>query len=451
MPKLASDLLSRRLPTSLCGERLPLAGVAKKMTEQTIGPYRVVRKVGEGGMGVVFEAVHDTIGRRVAIKVLHPEYCRNAEIITRFVNEARAVNQVEHVGLVQMFDYGLLPDGTSYLVMELLKGETLAGRLKRLGGQLSVDETLRLGLLLAESLVAAHVKGVVHRDLKPDNVMIVADPHTLGGERTKLLDFGIAKLADVGPRQLKTAVSAFLGTPAYMSPEQCLGAALVDDRTDVYSLGVMFHEMLAGKVPFAGAGTGETLCMHLYEVPPTLTAVAPRVPQPVAALVQCMLGKDKQQRPSMSQVLATLLALMSESRQPKTWQTVTLPGDADVITRAQPRAEQLSTLGASRGPIRHPSYTRRRLFTTTTAAAVTLVTALGAYVMLTLHKPHGTSIRSPLHPSTVMCSTVMCASPPPGPLPVGAAGAPVSDASTEAKNRRQYESTMLTDSGTGRM
>ena len=162
------------------------------MTAQTIGPYRVIREVGKGGMGAVYEAIHPQIERKVAIKVLHPEYAVNQQVVQRFFNEARAVNIVNHPSVVQISEFGQQPDGTAYIVMEFLEGESLGGRMKRLGGKLSVADTLRLTRQVAAALAAAHAKNIVHRDLKPDNVMIVSDPEAPGGERAKILDFGIA-------------------------------------------------------------------------------------------------------------------------------------------------------------------------------------------------------------------------------------------------------------------
>ena len=133
------------------------------MNETHIGAYKIVRKLGEGGMGAVFECVQETIERRVAIKILHPEFARHPEFTARFINEARAVNRVDHPGLVQISDYGQLADGTPYIVMELLKGESLGSRLKQKQGPLSVVETVSLGRQIADALAAAHVRGIVHR------------------------------------------------------------------------------------------------------------------------------------------------------------------------------------------------------------------------------------------------------------------------------------------------
>ena len=278
------------------------------MMPTTLGPYRIVRRLGEGGMGVVYEAINDTIDRRVAIKVLHPEYAKNAEVTARFFNEARAVNRIEHPGLVQISDYAQLPDGTAYIVMEFLKGETLSSRLQR--GPIAVGPALIVVWQVADALSAAHAKGIIHRDLKPDNVMLVGDSVAPDGERAKLLDFGIAKLAEAAKTgQVKTRTDMIMGTPKYMAPEQCRGAREVDDKADVYALGVVLYQMLAGRTPFDGEGHGEILAMHIYEAPPPLQTLVPNLPPEVTALVHRLLTKDKAQRPSMREVFEQLSSL----------------------------------------------------------------------------------------------------------------------------------------------
>jgi serine/threonine-protein kinase len=285
-----------------------------------VGSYRILSKLGEGGMGTVYEAVADTSEKpetpelnhpHVAIKLLHPEHARSEEFLARFFNEARAVSTINHHGLVQVSDSGKLPDGTAYIVMELLVGDSLAARLKRSGGALPVADVLRLGALIADSLAAAHEKGIVHRDLKPENIMIVADASVPGGERTKLLDFGIAKLSDAQDF-VKTRTNAMLGTPLYMSPEQCRGAGKVDDRADVYSFGVLLFAMVAGRPPFSGEGMGDVMGKHMYEAPPLLEDCAPSVPAPLADLIAALLAKDKQQRPAMQKVHVELMAMAKE-------------------------------------------------------------------------------------------------------------------------------------------
>ncbi len=266
--------------------------------DQLIGNYRVVGILGQGGMGQVYSAVHDEIGRRVAIKVLHPEVSANPDLARRFLNEARAVNRVGHSGLVEIFDFGRLPDSRTYIVMEFLEGETLAGRLSRERTLPEVD-ALRLVRGVAQALMATHAVEIVHRDLKPENIMIVPDKEH-GGERTKVLDFGIAKVREGGTP--KTRTSAIMGTAVYMAPEQCRGSGLLDAKADVYALGVILYELLAGEPPFQAEEEVEIMAMHLRVEPPSLKDAAPHVSGQVADLVGRMLRKVSSERPTMVEV-----------------------------------------------------------------------------------------------------------------------------------------------------
>jgi serine/threonine protein kinase len=274
---------------------------------QKIGKYRLVRQLGEGGLGSVFEGIRDDIGGRAAVKLLHPEYARSPEAVTRFTNEARAANLVDHPSVVRIFDHGVLPDGRAYLAMELLEGEVLSTRIARLR-RFEIPDALRIVRQLAAGLSAAHAKKVVHRDLKPANVIIIPDPETPGGERAKLLDFGIAKLGEPG-QQSKTRTGVVMGTPLYMSPEQCRGAGQVFEPSDVYSLGVMLFEMLTGTQPFQAEGDGELIAQHMFQPAPPLSQFLPGAPPELTALLAAMLQKDPAMRPTMPAVAAELLRM----------------------------------------------------------------------------------------------------------------------------------------------
>ena len=301
-------------------------------------------------MGAVYEAIQEPIERRVAIKILHGRYAQEQEIATRFFNEARAVNIVDHPGIVQISDYGRLPSGVAYLVMEYLKGETLTARMKRSGGKLPQPEAMRLSRQIAAALAAAHEKGIIHRDLKPDNVMLIVDPdpEAMGRVRAKLLDFGIAKVAaEVGQDGANTAADVVMGTPKYMSPEQCRGAANVDDKSDVYALGVMIYEMLAGRVPFLGP-TGEILAKQIYEEPPQLSELAPWVTPDAAAFVHRLLKKERTERPSMRQVtgeLERMTAMFATMAHQVVQPSQLLQSGAGIPSGAQP-VPQLARSGA---------------------------------------------------------------------------------------------------------
>ena len=218
-------------------------------------------------MGSVYAGIQPVIGKRVAIKVLAPHIASNPELVRRFVDEARAVNKIGHPNIVDIFSFGWLPDKRHYFAMEFLDGQSLADRLKQ--GPFQPDEARRLLRQICQALEAAHRQGIVHRDLKPDNIWIVQPQH--GDSYAKLLDFGIAKLmGDVDEGQ-RTQTGIVMGTPAYMSPEQCRGVN-VERGTDIYALGMILYEMFAGQLPFKGS-FAELITHHLITVPER--AVAP--------------------------------------------------------------------------------------------------------------------------------------------------------------------------------
>jgi serine/threonine protein kinase len=260
-----------------------------------IGPYRVLRRIGEGGMGVVYLGEHTLIGRLAAVKVLLPEMSAERVNVDRFFNEARATTAVSDPGIVQVFDFGVTADNRAYIVMELLEGEPLNQRLDRLGA-MSPADALRIARQVAGSLAAAHAAGIVHRDLKPDNLFMIRDPEAPGGERPKILDFGIAKLADDVPDRIKTRTGAVLGTPMYMSPEQCSGAGNVDHRADIYALGCVLFHLTTGRPPFDLPGLGDIISAHLREPPPVPSSIVSSISPELDGLVLRCLAKAPDQR-----------------------------------------------------------------------------------------------------------------------------------------------------------
>ncbi|HTA18726.1 MAG TPA: protein kinase, partial [Polyangia bacterium] len=285
------------------------------MIGQQFGNYRVLSLLGEGGMGAVYLAEHPGIGRRVAVKVLHKQFSGDEQLLGRLLNEARAANAIRHPNIIEILDSGMREDGVPYLVMELLEGESLGQRIRR-AGPLPMADALAFVLQTASALGAAHKKGIVHRDLKPDNLFIVpisgdessrvdADGPT---ERMKVLDFGIAKLQMPQPGDsVKTRTGTLMGTPVYMSPEQCRGTKTVDHRSDVYSLGIIFYEMLVGQPPFVSDGFGELVNMHLNVPPPSARVARPEVSEQLDGIILKMLAKNPEDRyPDMASLSSAI-------------------------------------------------------------------------------------------------------------------------------------------------
>ena len=275
------------------------------MIGQTVGNYNVAAMLGRGGMGEVYLAEHPRIGRKVAIKLLHPELSADRRLVERLFDEALATNLVKHSGIVQVFDCGFQRD-RAYLVMEYLEGENLGSLLKR-EKALSVPVACAFGGQLANALAAAHDHRIVHRDLKPDNIFVM--PTGQDEVSLKIVDFGIAKL-NFRPAGSDTDSMALLGTPAYMSPEQCAGAGLVDPRTDIYALGCILFEMVLGRRPFVYRGWGEYIAAHQSEPPPTPIELRPDLPRALNDLILQMLAKRPEDRPqAMGEIQKRLVAV----------------------------------------------------------------------------------------------------------------------------------------------
>jgi len=249
--------------------------------------YRIERLIGEGGMGAVYEAAHLRLVRRFAIKVLFPAVAAHPEALTRFRREAEITSALGHPHIVDVTDFYNMPDGTPYLVMELLDGEDLAGRLQR-GPRLELREVASMLRQAASGLQAAHQQGIVHRDLKPSNIFLCRR-----GERdnfVKIVDFGISKV--LSSQSAMTKTHAMMGTPFYMAPEQAeQRAAEVDVRTDVYAMGTILYEMLAGRPPFLADSIPSLLYLIVHKDPPSIRSVRADVPEAVEHVIQKAMRK----------------------------------------------------------------------------------------------------------------------------------------------------------------
>jgi tRNA A-37 threonylcarbamoyl transferase component Bud32 len=273
-----------------------------------IGDYLVEGFLGEGGMATVYAGRHPIIGRRVAIKVIRHSLCQSIEAVERFIQEARAANEIGHPNIVDVFTFGTLPDGRCYFVMEWLKGRTLAEILDT-DGPLPLADATRALAQICDGLQAAHRAGIVHRDLKPQNVFFVEPDE--GRRFVKLLDFGIAKLVGRPEgRTTHTQPGLTMGTPDYISPEQARGR-VVDGAADIYSLGVVAFEMATGHLPFIADNAADMMAMHLGAEPRAPSSVCPELPAGFDALVGRMLKKDAAERPDPQQVRAALATLVA--------------------------------------------------------------------------------------------------------------------------------------------
>ncbi len=271
--------------------------------------YKVEGIIGEGGMGVVYQCRHKIIDKRVALKILRADLARDPEVTERFLMEAKAASAIQDEHIISISDFGQLPDGAAYFVMEFLEGTPLA-MIAGGGTAMPLPRILRIALQLSEGLGAAHHLGIVHRDLKPDNVFLIQRGKEV--DFVKILDFGIAKVSS-NPVGRLTQVGSVFGTPHYMSPEQAAGTPL-DQRGDIYSLGVMLYELATGRVPFDAENFVGILSQQLYQdpVPPRQAAPHAAIPAEFEAIIlKCMAKKAERRYQSMSHLREDLLALQA--------------------------------------------------------------------------------------------------------------------------------------------
>ncbi len=266
--------------------------------------YKIEKLLGEGGMGFVYLARHKVIDKKVAIKVLRAEMAKDREILDRFLQEARAASSIGNPHIIDISDFGDLPDGSTYFVMEFLDGQSLV-QFNDKNNRQPFDVIAKIAIQMANGLAAAHDAGIIHRDLKPENIYIVT--RGLDKHFVKILDFGIAKVATSGENKL-TRAGAVFGTPHYMSPEQAAGSPL-DHRTDIYSLGVMLYEMVSGALPFTADNFMGILSQHMYQAPPPLGKLNLEPPCPAeleAIIFKCLSKVPDDRYPDMMALSADL-------------------------------------------------------------------------------------------------------------------------------------------------
>ena len=369
-----------------------------------LGNYRIVAQIGAGGMGMVWLGEHQLLGSRAAIKVLLPAMSAQPKLVERFFDEAKAATRIQDPGIITVLDFGH-HEGNAYIVMEHLRGESLASRLGT--GRLPALQAVRIIQQCAIAMAAAHARGIIHRDLKPDNVFLVPDPAVPGGERIKILDFGIAKLLDEAddPDRQKTITGTIMGTPAFMSPEQCRGAGAIDHRTDIYALGCVLFDLLCGRPPFIAPTPGDMIVSQIGHDPPLPSSLVPELPPAVDALVLKCLAKSPDARfASMTELARAGAAITGENNS-----IATIPplrassagvGEQTVGTITPPL--DTTTLRASSGEASTEPPRARRMWPIVLASLVVVVGAAVAIATSLQQSSSSVPAATPQTPPTVV-------------------------------------------------
>lgn len=341
---------------SLADEEEPRPGFAFDeglKTGSQVGEYQVTGKIGEGGMGIVYAGIHPVIGKKVAIKLLNLALSQDPMMVQRFVQEARAVNQIQHHNIVDIFAFGQLPNGRHYFVMEYLQGRSLKHRLQA-DPPVSYAEAFQILISVCDALAAAHNTGIIHRDLKPDNIYLVDGRPA--EHLVKLLDFGIAKLLRRGDGEgSQTRTGAPIGTPFYMSPEQCRSKT-IDARSDVYAMGVIVFEMFTGRLPFAGPDYIDTVNGHLMGTPPLPTDYVAGLPIDLESLILRCLEKDPDHRPANAGEIAEALRAVAAAAPAE----ATLPPRVHASAETVPQSPVRIATPRSQPSVSRPSTGARR-------------------------------------------------------------------------------------------
>jgi serine/threonine-protein kinase len=351
--------------------------------------YRILRVIAEGGMGVVYEAQHAVVKRRFAVKFLRTDLADRRDLLTRFHREAQAAGALESENIAAAIDFGIIPDGTPYIVMEHLVGESLGSLLAR-EGCLPVERAVDLCLQACRGMQAAHAAGIVHRDLKPENLFLCRRED--GTDLVKVLDFGIAKLEQIELNSAATRTGTILGTPAYMSPEQARGDKSIDHRTDVYGLAAILFEMLSGKKPHPG-DSHNAILHHIATQPAvSLPSVQPDLPAPLVDIVERALSCNRDQRHASVEELALALAPFAKR---EAWPPPKNTDPIPVVVAASPTPGWRSadfdaaTVPASAQPLRRSNRPRKIL----AISAGLVATAVIAMTMgaRTIQRPNATA------------------------------------------------------------
>ena len=316
--------LPERAPSMMRVPQAPFPGADEIVDRKIkVGNFTITSKIGTGGMGTVYLGEHAEVGKRVAIKILRPELATNRDSLSRFTSEARIVTRLKHPSIVDVYDFGYLPEIGCYLIMEYLEGDNLLGYLQQRGA-LSPYETAFIGWQIVDALETAHQANIIHRDLKLENVFLVR-----WGGRTivKLLDFGLAKLLEPlpGDSTLVTRAGIVLGTPAYMAPEQAAGRKEIDGRADLYAVGVIMFELVTGQSPFFAQNPNELLTIKQIEPAPPASAFAPGISKPIEQLILRCMERIPKDRPPNARAVRTALGQMLPSLPRKPVSEIAIP------------------------------------------------------------------------------------------------------------------------------